>query len=174
MKLHRHARTTPAARALLVQRVIHEQWTQAEVAEGSGISVRTVAKWVRRYRHGGSAALEDRSSRPGAPRHQTAAKVVARIRHLRETKHWPAWRISRGQEVGLPVGQGRRRRPEGGVDLLVDPLRGGVVAEEPDRRSHHCGDSGEGQREAGAQVGTQVPSHGRTHLARRPHGRRRV
>ncbi len=94
MKLHRNARTTPAARALLVQRVIHEHWTQAEVAEGSGISVRTVAKWVRRYRQGGTAALEDRSSRPGAPRHQTSAAVVARIRRLRETKRWPAWRIS--------------------------------------------------------------------------------
>ena len=56
MKLHRNARTTPAARAVLVQRVIHEQWTYAEVAEGSGISIRTVAKWVRRYRQGGAAA----------------------------------------------------------------------------------------------------------------------
>ena len=119
MKLHRNARTTPAARALLVQRVLHERWTQAEVADGCGISVRTVAKWVRRYRQGGTAALEDRSSRPGAPRHQTAAKVVARIRHLRETKRWPAWRISR--QVDCPrstvsrwlqrLGLGRAERP---------------------------------------------------------------
>lgn len=86
MKLHRHARTTPAAWAVLVQRVIHEQWTSAEVSHGRGISVRTVATWVRRYRQGGPAALEDRPSRPGAPRHQTAAAGVTRIRHLRETK----------------------------------------------------------------------------------------
>jgi transposase InsO family protein len=100
MKLHRNARTTPAARATLVQRVLHEQWTYAEVADGAGVSVRTVAKWVQRYRQGGMAALEDRSSRPGAPRHQTPAAVVTRIRRLRETKRWPAWRISR--HLGCP------------------------------------------------------------------------
>ena len=100
MKLHRNARTTPAARATLVQRVLHEQWTYAEVADGAGVSVRTVAKWVQRYRHGGVAALEDRSSRPGAPRHQTPASVVTRIRRLRETKRWPAWRI--GRHLGCP------------------------------------------------------------------------
>ncbi len=58
------------------------------------------AKWVGRYRQGGLAALEDRSSRPGRPPHQTAAAVVARIRRLREAKRWPAWRISRA--VGCP------------------------------------------------------------------------
>jgi transposase len=100
MKLHRNARTTPVARAVLVQRVIHEHWTQAEVAEGSGISVRTVAKWVRRYQQGGTAALEDRSSRPGPPRHQTPAAMVTKIRRLRERKRWPAWRISR--HLGCP------------------------------------------------------------------------
>jgi hypothetical protein len=36
MTLHRNAKTTPAARALLVQRVLHERWTYAEVAEGTG------------------------------------------------------------------------------------------------------------------------------------------
>lgn len=100
MKLHRNARTTPTSRHIIVQRVLHDGWTYAEVAEGSGVSVRTVAKWVRRYRQGGRAALEDGSSRPGAPRHQTSAAVVTRIRRLRAQKQWPAWRISRA--VGCP------------------------------------------------------------------------
>ena len=35
------------------------------------MSERTVAKWVRRFRQVGIAGLEDGSSRPGAPAHQT-------------------------------------------------------------------------------------------------------
>ena len=33
MKLHRNAKTTPTMRALIVQRIRHEQWPPAEAAE---------------------------------------------------------------------------------------------------------------------------------------------
>lgn len=46
-------------------------------------AVRTVAKWVRGFREGGVAALEDGSSRHGAPAHQTPAETVTQIRALR-------------------------------------------------------------------------------------------
>jgi len=101
MKLHRNAKSTPASRAIMVQRVLQEGWSHAEVAEGSAVSLRTVAKWVRRFREGGVAALEDGSSRPGSPPHQTPAATVAAIRALREAHGWPAWKI--GRTVGVPM-----------------------------------------------------------------------
>jgi transposase InsO family protein len=99
MKLHRNAKSTPSSRLLLVQRVLFEGWSQAAAAEGFAVSVRTVAKWVRRFREGGVAALEDASSRPGAPPHQTPPAAVALIRILRQQHGLPAWAISRALHV---------------------------------------------------------------------------
>ena len=99
MKLHRNAKSTPSSRFLLVRRVLFEQWTYAEAAEGFGLSVRTVAKWVRRFRDGGVAALEDASSRPGAPPHQTPPAAVALIRLLRQQHGLPAWAIGRALHI---------------------------------------------------------------------------
>lgn len=94
MKLHRNAKSTPASRLALVQKVLVEGRSQAETAEGFGVSVRTVAKWVRRFRTGGLTALEDGSSRPGVPAHQTPALAVSLIRWLREQHALPAWAIA--------------------------------------------------------------------------------
>jgi transposase InsO family protein len=99
MKLHRNAKSTPSSRLLLVQRVLFEGWSQAAAAEGFAVSVRTVAKWVRRFREGGVAALEDASSRPGAPPHQTPPAAVALSRILRQQHGLPAWAISRALHV---------------------------------------------------------------------------
>lgn len=94
MTLHRNAKLTPAARLQLVRRVLVEGWTQAGAAAAFAVSARTVAKWVRRFRGGGVAALEDGSSRPGAPPHQTPPGIVAMIRQLREQHGLPAWAIA--------------------------------------------------------------------------------
>jgi transposase InsO family protein len=99
MKLHRNAKSTPASRLLLVRRVLFEGWSYAAAAEGFAVSVRTVAKWVRRFREGGVAALEDGSSRPSAPPHQTPPGAVALIRILRQQHGWPAWAIGRALHV---------------------------------------------------------------------------
>ena len=95
MRIHRNAKTTPAARAALVHRVLHEDWTYAETAAAFAVSARTVAKWVRRFRVGGTAALEDASSRPGPAPHQTPARVVTQMRELRVAQGLPAWAIAR-------------------------------------------------------------------------------
>lgn len=98
MRLHRNAKTTPKMRQLMVDRWQREGWTQRQVAQAAGVSVRTVAKWVRRAR-GGGAALEDRSSRPHRqPRRLEVARVAAIVacRQARAT----AWEISR--RVGVP------------------------------------------------------------------------
>jgi transposase InsO family protein len=99
MKLHRNAKSTPSSRLLLVQRVLFEGWSHAAAAEGFAVSVRTVATWVRRFREGGVVALEDASSRPGAPPHQTPPAAVALIRILRQQHGLPAWAISRALHV---------------------------------------------------------------------------
>jgi transposase InsO family protein len=98
MKLHRKAKTTPASRQTLVQRALAGE-EYAAIAAGMGISVRTVAKWVQRFRQGGGAALEDGSSRPRSTPHQTPPGVIALIRQLREQHGLPAWAIGRALRV---------------------------------------------------------------------------
>jgi transposase InsO family protein len=99
MKLHRNAKSTPASRLRMVQRILFEGWSYALTAEAFAVSVRTVAKWVRRFREGGVAALEDGSSRPGAAPHQTPPSAVALIRNLRAQHGLPAWAIGRALRV---------------------------------------------------------------------------
>ena len=98
MKLHRKAKTTPTSRAALVQRALGGE-ASVTIAAGMGISVRTVAKWVQRFRVGGLAALEDRSSRPHHTPHQTPPGAIALIRQLREQHGLPAWAIGRALRV---------------------------------------------------------------------------
>jgi transposase len=69
--------------------ILFEGWSYAAAADGFAVSVRTVAKWVRRFKEGGVAALEDASSRPGVPPHQTSPGAVALIRILREQHGLP-------------------------------------------------------------------------------------
>lgn len=86
MRLHRNAKTTPMSRQLMVHRLTHEGWTATAVAAAHGVSLRTVYKWHGRARHGGSAALEDGSSRPlGQPR-LTPAERIATIVGLRRQR----------------------------------------------------------------------------------------
>tara|TARA_B100000965_G_scaffold359301_1_gene339268 strand:+ start:335 stop:1288 length:954 start_codon:yes stop_codon:yes gene_type:complete len=63
MNAHRNARTTPYSRALIVERYAAGEPAGA-IAAAFGISVRTVYKWLARYRSGGVAALETRPSTP--------------------------------------------------------------------------------------------------------------
>ena len=93
MKLHRNAKTTPHMRALLVERIRHQQWAPATAANAAGISVRSAYKWLARHRTGGAAALEDRPSTPHHQPRRTAPALIARIiaaRYERRT----AWAIA--------------------------------------------------------------------------------
>jgi transposase InsO family protein len=88
MKLHRNARTCPHSRLLIVRRVREEGWTLAQAAEAAGVSVRTVSKYLRRYREEGEEGLLDRSSAPCSVPHRTPeerAAVIAALRRLRMT-----------------------------------------------------------------------------------------
>src|SRR5215210_8646526 len=99
MQLHANAKTTPKARALLVQRVLTEAWTYQAAAAAAGVSVRTVAKWVQRCRAEGVAGLRDRRAVPHRSPSATAPRTISAIIRLRHAG-LPAWQIAR--RVGRP------------------------------------------------------------------------
>ena len=90
MNPHKNARLTPHGRALLVYRVLVEGLRPREVAQSQGVSVRTVYKWLHRYRQAGSAGLENRCSRPHRCPHalsdEAHRRIVAR-RRKRQSYH---------------------------------------------------------------------------------------
>ena len=57
MNIHKNARTTPRSRALMVQRIVQEHWPVSAVAIASGVSERTVYKWLARSRTEGLPGL---------------------------------------------------------------------------------------------------------------------
>lgn len=86
MKLHRNARTCLHSRTLLVKRVVEEGWTLTKAAEAAGVSVRTVSKWLQRFRWEGEGGLIDRSSAPRSIPNRTPADRVALIALLRRLR----------------------------------------------------------------------------------------
>jgi transposase InsO family protein len=99
MQLHANAKTTPKMRDLIVHRVITQDWTYRQAAEAAGVSVRTVAKWVARFRGHGTPGLADGSSRPRRQPTATSARTISAIIRLRQVG-LPAWQIAR--RVGRP------------------------------------------------------------------------
>ena len=87
MKLHANARTCPKSRRLLVDR-LEGGWSLTLAAEAAGVSERTAAKWLARWRSEGEAGLLDRSSAPKARPTQLPAdrvKAIEALRRLRMT-----------------------------------------------------------------------------------------
>jgi transposase InsO family protein len=95
MELHKNARSCPASRLLLVQRILGGM-PVTRAAESAGVSRRTAFKWKWRYREAGEAALVDRSSRPlRMPRqaHPDRVEEVLRLRRRRYTSPQIAARV---------------------------------------------------------------------------------
>jgi len=87
MKLHANARTCPNSRRLIVDRVV-AGWSLAEAAEAAGVSDRTAAKWLARWRAEGESGLVDRSSAPRRVAGRTPAlreEAIVALRRLRMT-----------------------------------------------------------------------------------------
>lgn len=63
MNVGQNARLTWHSRASLMRRVLVDQQPRAIVVAAFGVSIRTVAKWGRRFEAEGEAGLIDRSSR---------------------------------------------------------------------------------------------------------------
>ena len=87
MELHKNARSCPASRLVLVDRILGGM-PVTSAASAAAISRRTAFKWKRRYQEAGEAALVDRSSRPSRmPRqvHPDRVEEVIRLRRRRYT-----------------------------------------------------------------------------------------
>ena len=86
MRIHGNARTCPHSRLLAVRRVVEQGWTLAQAAKAAGVSVRTVSKWVHRWREEGEQGLVDRSSAPRSVPLRTDERRVALIAALRRLR----------------------------------------------------------------------------------------
>ena len=71
---------------MMVQRGTELGWAVEATARASGVSKRTVYKWVGRHRAGGLAALEDGASRPLRRPHRTKARLEKWIVELRSRR----------------------------------------------------------------------------------------
>ncbi len=126
MKLHPNAKTTPHGRSLIIQRVLQLRWTAAEAAEAAGISVRTVFKWLARFRSEGLTGLVDRRSAPHRSPSRTPARLVRRIERFRR-RRWTAEEIAARLRLALStvsavlkrIGLGRLSA----LDPKPDPVR---------------------------------------------------
>lgn len=85
MKLHANARTCPKSRRLLVDR-LEGGWSLRSAAEAAGVSERTAAKWLARWRKEGATGLEDRSSAPKRVPARLPADRLAAIEALRRLR----------------------------------------------------------------------------------------
>jgi transposase InsO family protein len=86
MNVHKNARTTQRSRAELVRRVLEGGQSPKAVATAFGVDLKTVHKWVGRFRKEGSDGLRDRSSRPHRLNRPTPTSVVEQIIALRRRR----------------------------------------------------------------------------------------
>jgi len=81
MNIHANAKTCPNSREMLARRVIEQGWNHSKAAEAAGVSTRTAAKWIARYRRG-----EPMSDRSSAPRRVPARTEEARIEAIEKLR----------------------------------------------------------------------------------------
>ncbi len=119
MRLHGNARTCLHGRGLLVRRVLEDGWTLRQAAEAAGVSVRTVSKWLRRFREEGDQGLFDRCSTPRSVPYRTSEERVQLIAALRrlgmtaaEIAELLAMPLSTVSAVLTRIGLGKRSRLE--------------------------------------------------------------
>lgn len=85
MDVHKNARLTPHCRGLLVERVLQGR-PKVVVAAQFGVSVRTVDKWLSRYRLEGPDGLQDRSCRPRRSPRATVRELGLAVLALRRQR----------------------------------------------------------------------------------------
>ena len=85
MTLHQNAKTCPASRRLICQRVEQQGWSLRAAAEAAGISERRAGEWLVRWRSG-DRELEDRPSTAHSIPGRTPAEVEEAVCALRELR----------------------------------------------------------------------------------------
>jgi transposase InsO family protein len=120
MDYHQNARLTIYSREQLARTVVVERVTLKAAAARFQVSAKTAAKWVRRYRDGGSQALADRSSRPQHCYRLTSSTLLEKVLALRRLRY-NGWRIAR--ETGLSRATVSRILRRAGMNRLrsLDP-----------------------------------------------------
>jgi transposase InsO family protein len=86
MNVHKNARLTPFGRERLVKQVLERVLTPATASAVAGVSVRTIYKWLSRFRKEGLAGLRDRRSRPKRLRCALSARQCGLIERLRRER----------------------------------------------------------------------------------------
>lgn len=86
MNVHKNARLTPLGRERLLNQVLQRVLTPAAASAAAGVSLRTVYKWLARFRIEGSSGLRDRCSRPKRVRCALSAKQRELIERLRRER----------------------------------------------------------------------------------------
>lgn len=99
MNIHKNARLTVVRRRELVEAVTRGE-TQTNAAKRFGVSVRTVSKWLRRFREEDLQGLFDRSSRPASSPRQVTVAEAEKMLALRQ-----AGLV--GQEIAAAVGRAK-------------------------------------------------------------------
>ncbi len=117
---HQGARLTPHGREQIVPQVMAGQ-DASEVAAAFAVSVRTVRKWLARFRAGGQAAISNRASAPARVAGRLSGAVVALILHLRRTLRMTGAAIA--AKLGLARSTVARRLGREGLGRLaqIDP-----------------------------------------------------
>ena len=83
---HANAALTPRHRLRLARAVVEDGWTISYAASVFNVAWPTAKRWADRYRTGGPAAMQDRSSRPHRCPRRTPRAVIRKIVHLRWKK----------------------------------------------------------------------------------------
>jgi transposase InsO family protein len=98
---HANAALTPRHRLKLARAVVEDGWDISYAAAVFNVAWPTAKKWAERYRQGGPAAMEDRSSRPHRCPRRTPRPLVRRIVHLRW--HQRLGPVEIGARLGVPA-----------------------------------------------------------------------
>ncbi len=168
MNVHANARLSPKGRLIMCRRVVEEGWSLTEAAEAAGVSERSCATWVGRYRCEGEPGLLDRSSAPVTVANRTDERRIAAIAALRRLRMTGAeiadclgmalstvsgvlQRIGLGKLSRLepPEPPNRYERSRPGELIHIDVKKLGRIG---DRGAGHrvTGNRGKGQRSRGA------------------------
>jgi len=121
MKIHANAKTCVNSRRLLVRRIEEDGWSLMEAAAAAGISDRSAAKWLARWRTEGEEGLRDRSSAPKRIPHRTPADRVEAITKLRKLRLTAA-EIAEALQMALSTVSAVLRRIGLGKLSRLDPI----------------------------------------------------
>jgi transposase InsO family protein len=135
--VHANACLTARGRTKLGSAIVERGWSIRRAAERFQCSPATAKKWADRYRAGGAAAMEDRSSRPHCSPNRTPTRTERRIVNLRFTRRWGPHRIAYHLHLSRSTVQAVVRRYRMPLLRHLDQNTGLVVRRVAPRRYEH-------------------------------------